>query len=441
MASLLLRGGRLIDPGRGLDLVGDLLIRGGRVAAVAPRLEEPADQVLDASGLLVAPGFIDLHTHLREPGFEYKETIETGTRAAAAGGFTTVCAMPNTEPAMDSRATVEFVLERARSAGAVRVLPIGCITRGRAGRALAEMAELADTGCVAFSDDGSSVADAALLRRALEYAAGLGLPVIEHCEDRALSGGVMHEGWVSTRLGLKGIPAAAEESIVARDIALARQTGARLHIAHVSTAGSVDLVRRARAEGLAVTAEVTPHHLTLTHEAVMGPPGATLLAYDTNARMYPPLRSPEDVAACVGALAEGVIDAVATDHAPHAAYEKLVEFDAAPNGIVGLETAFGLAMRLVHAGDLSLERLIEALTIGAARALGLDRRLPGLGTLAPGAPGDVVLLDPEREWIAHPEGFASKGRNTPLAGQTLRGRVVATIAGGRPVFSLAGAGV
>jgi dihydroorotase len=435
MSAVLIRGGRVLDPGSGVDLLGDVLLRDGRVAAVGAGLDAGDARVIEARGLLVTPGFVDLHTHLREPGFEYKETIETGTRAAARGGFTTVCAMPNTEPPLDSRAAVDYVLERARGASA-RVLPIGCVTKGRQGKLLAELGELAAAGCVAFSDDGSPVADAGLMRRALEYARGLGRPVIDHCEDPEMGSGVMHEGWVSTRLGLKGIPAASEESAVARDIALARQTGASLHVAHVSTAGAVELVRRAKAEGLTVTAEVTPHHLTLTHEAVMSRAGFPALAYDTDAKMYPPLRTDEDVAACVRGLADGTIDAIATDHAPHAVQEKLCEFDIAANGIVGLETALALVLsRACGRGGLTLERVVEALTVGPVRALGLDAALPGMGTLAAGAPADLVIIDVDAEWVVDPALFASKGKNTPLAGAKLRGRVVATVCDGRVVHT------
>jgi len=323
------------------------------------------------------------------------------------------------------------------------VLPIGCVTKGRAGKLLAELGELAAAGCVGFSDDGAPVADAAIMRHALEYASAFDLPIIDHCEDPQLAGGVMHEGWVSSRLGLKGIPAASEESMIARDLALARQTGpstgsgrgAHIHIAHISTAGGVELVRRAKAEGIRVTAEVTPHHLALTHEAVMLRPGSAVLAYDTNAKMYPPLRGQEDVEACIEGLRDGTIDAIATDHAPHAVQEKLCEFDEAAFGIVGLETAFALAMTAVDAGSLTLERLIEALTIGPVRALGLNKKTPGLGTLAAGAPADIVLLDPQREWTVEPSEFASKGRNTPLGGVTLRGQVVATIYAGEVVYA------
>ncbi len=441
MSRLLIRGGRVLDPANGIDDVRDLLIEDAMIARVDKVIEAPDARIFDARGLLVSPGFVDLHTHLREPGFEYKETIATGTKAASRGGYTTVCAMPNTEPAMDSRATVEFVLQQAIGASA-RVLPIGCITRGRQGKLLAELGELAGAGCVAFSDDGAPVGDAALMRHALEYARGIDRPVIDHCEDPGLAGGVMHEGWVSSRLGLQGIPSASEETAVARDIALARQTGAHVHIAHVSTAGSVELVRRARAEGLRITAEVTPHHLTLTHEAVMGRPGSDVLAYDTNAKMYPPLRAAEDVTACIEGLIDGTIDAIATDHAPHAVQEKLCEFDIAANGIVGLETALALVLtKAVDGRRLRLERVIEALTIGPVRALGLDRHVPGLGTLAPGAPADIAIIDLDATWVVDPAAFASKGKNTPLGGMTLRGRVVATLFAGDMVHQFEGVAV
>jgi dihydroorotase len=442
--SICIRGGRILDPGQGLDMVGDVLIRERRIAAVRPAAGE-AERVIDAAGLIVCPGFIDLHCHLREPGFEHKETIATGTLAAARGGFTTVCCMPNTEPPVDSAAVVEFILRTARSQGHARVLPIGCVSRGRAGKELAEMGDLAEAGAVAFSDDGSPVADAALLRHALEYATAFGLPLVEHCEEPSLSrDGVMHEGWVATRLGLRGIPAAAEEAAVARAIALAELTGAHLHVAHVSTAGSVDLMRRAKERGLPVTAEVTPHHLALTHEAVMAAatesPGG--LAFDTNAKVNPPLRTPADAEACLRGLLDGTIDAIATDHAPHAIEDKLCEFDHAAFGISGLETALALCLTLVHDGRLDLPTLVYKLTAGPVRAFGLERVAPGpsaplragLGSLAVGAPGDVVVFDPEAEWTVEPERLASKGKNTPLAGRRLRGRVVATVYGGKVVF-------
>jgi dihydroorotase len=444
--SLAIRGGRVLDPGRGLDTVADVLIENGRIAKVGTALA--AAQVIDASGLVVCPGFVDIHCHLRDPGFEHKETIETGTRAAARGGFTTICCMPNTEPPIDSRATVEYVLRTAAAVGLVRVLPIGCVSRGRHGEALAELADLAEAGVVGFSDDGNPVADGALMRRALEYSKALGLPIIDHCEEPSLTKeGVMHEGWVATRLGLRGQPAAAEEAAVARDIALAEFTGSRVHIAHVSTRGSVDLVRAAKARGVNVTAEVTPHHLTLTHEAVAfspacpagKPAGRTAgnggLSYDTNAKVNPPLRTREDVEACVEGLLDGTIDAIATDHAPHALEDKLCEFDQAAFGISNFETALGALLTLVPGGRLDLPTLVAKLTAGPAAALALDRRpgLDGLGSLAPGAPADVAVLDPRREWVVEPERFASKGRNTPLAGRLLRGQVMATVCAGKVV--------
>ena len=432
---IIIRGGRVVDSGSGLDITADILIRAGRVGAVGQGLAPGGASVIDAGGLVVAPGFVDVHTHLRDPGLEYKEDIASGTRAAARGGFTTVCAMPNTEPAMDTRSVVEYVQREAAARGVVRVLPIGAVSRGRAGRELAELGDLADAGCVAFSDDGTPVWDATLMRRALEYARAFELPVIDHCEEPSLAkDAVMHEGWVSTRLGLRGAPAAAEESAVTRDIALAEATESHVHIAHVSTRGAIEAVRRAKARGVRVTAEVTPHHLTLTDEVVaFGMNGASELAYDTNAKVNPPLRSRGDVDACVEGLADGTIDCIATDHAPHAVVEKLCEFDDAAFGISGLETAFGLVMRLVHEGRIGLPALVERMTAGPARALRLERALPGIGTLAEGAPADVVVLDPNAGWVVEPERFASKGKNTPLAGVTLRGAVVATIAGGRIV--------
>ena len=465
--ALLIKGGRIIDPSQGIDRAGDLFVVEGRVAWVGEgQLSDSGYTTLNARGMVVAPGFIDLHCHLREPGFEDKETIATGTQAAARGGFTTVCCMPNTTPPIDTRATVEFIQRAARERGLVRVLPIGCITRGQRGEELAEMGELAACGVVAFSDDGRPVANPQLMRHALEYSSGFGLPIIDHCEEPALAeGGVMNEGWVATRLGLKGIPAAAEEVVVARDIALAALTKGRLHIAHVSTAGSVDLIRRAKDKGIAVTAEVTPHHLTLTQEWVIGhavelakpseaalslrcpepaegSKGASLLAYDTNAKVNPPLRTREDIQALVRGLKEGVIDAIATDHAPHTLVDKLCEFDDAAFGISGLETALGGLMGLVESGELELSLLIEKLTAGPARILtgGDPATLPArdldaaIGTLKPGAPGDVTVFDPRAEWAVDPATFASKGKNTPLAGCRLRGKVMATVVGGKVVF-------
>jgi dihydroorotase len=436
---VLIRNGRVIDPASTLDGSADVLVEDGRIAAIGLDLSAADAREIDARGLVVAPGFVDIHAHLREPGLEYKEDIASGTRAAARGGFTTVCAMPNTEPAMDNRSIVEHVLREAAARASVRVLPIGAVSRGRAGSELAELGDLADAGCVAFSDDGAPIWDATLMRRALEYANGLGLAIIDHCEDPSLAhDAVMNEGWVSTRLGLRGAPAASEEIAVARDLALAEATGAHVHIAHVSTRGAIEAIRAAKARGVRVTAEVTPHHLTLIDEIVaFGARGGWELVYDTNAKVNPALRSQSDVDACVAALAEGTIDCIATDHAPHAVIEKLCEFDDAAFGISGLETAFGLCMRLVYDGRLTLETLIERLTMGPVRALGLDRHVPGIGMLEVGAPADLVLIDADASWVVEPERFASKGKNTPLGGITLRGAVVMTIAAGKVVHETA----
>jgi len=438
VTTLAIHNGRVIDPALGRDGIADVVIVDGRIARVGPNEGDMVVEAerIDATGLIVTPGFIDLHTHLREPGFEHKETIATGTLAAARGGYTTVCAMPNTQPPLDSRAAVESVLREAENSAVVRVLPIGTITRGRAGKELAPAGELASAGVVALSDDGDAVADPSLMRHALEYSTRFGLPVAQHCEDPALvRDGQMHEGWVATRLGLRGRPASAEETFVARDIALAELAGAHLHICHVSTAGSVALIAAARARGARVTAEVTPHHLTLTHEEVAFTADYRTAHYQTNAKVNPPLREEADLAALAIALRDGVIDCIATDHAPHSVGDKEIEFDIASPGLTMLETSFGLCMRLVHDGRLSLPALVERLTIGPARAWGLDARpgLEGIGTLAPGALGDVALLDPNAEWTVDPSTFASKGKNTPLGGRQLRGRVVATIFGGRLV--------
>ena len=438
----MIKGGRVIDPGAGLDSVADVLLSGNTVEAVGKGLTAPKRaEVLKAKGLIVTPGLVDLHCHLREPGFEDKETIRTGTRAAAAGGFTTVCAMPNTNPPMDNASTIDFVMQKAAAEGAVRVLPIGSVTKGSAGRELAEMAEMADAGAIGFSDDGHPVADGALMRQALTYASAFGLPIIEHCEVPELAaGGQINEGWIATRLGVKGVPAAAEEQMAARDIALAELTGCWVHLAHASTAGTADMVRRAKERGVRVTAEVTPHHLTLTEEAVLGHVnGGTAFdpltpdAYNTFAKVNPPLRARADVEAMVAALAEGVIDIIATDHAPHNRQDKLNTLQDAAFGISNLETAFSAVLSLVHGDAVSLARLIESLTLGPARLLG-DRAPAGLGTLAKGAPADIAIIDPNAEWTVEPEAFVSKGRNTPLAGATLTGRVVATIFGGRVIF-------
>jgi dihydroorotase len=422
--TLFIEGGRVIDPASGVDGVRTVVVRDGKIAEVAERIERPRDaRALDARGRWVTPGFVDLHVHLREPGQEYKETIATGARAAVAGGFTTVCAMPNTKPVNDTASVTELVLARAASAGLARVLPVGCISRNQAGEELAEYGELKAAGCVAVSDDGKPVASSALMRRALEYARAFGLPLAVHEEDPLLVGkGVMHEGAAATRLGLKGIPAAAEDVMVLRDLALLELTGGRLHVQHVSTRGAVRAIRDAKRRGLPVTAEATPHHLTLCDEDVVAS------GYSTDLKMNPPLRGAEDVAAVREGLADGTIDAVATDHAPHSAVEKDLEFDAAMNGIVGLETAFAVCLDLVRRGGLGERRLVEALTAGPARAFGL-----AAGSLATGAAADVAVLDPAAEWVVDPDRLRSKSRNTPWKGKRLVGRCVYTIVGGRLV--------
>ena len=421
--NLLVRGGRLVDPANGLDGRLDCLILNGKVAEIGQGLKAPeGTPVIDATGKVVAPGFIDMHVHLREPGYEHKETIATGTRAAALGGFTRVACMANTEPANDNRAVTDYILAKAREEGWVRIHPIGAVTRGLKGEALAELAELAEAGCVAYSDDGHPVMNAGLLRRALEYVQPFGLPIISHAEDLTLAaGGVIHEGVVSTELGLRGIPAAAEEVMVAREIALAELTGSPIHIAHVSTVGAIRLIRSAKARGLRVTAEVTPHHLLLTEEAVR--------SFDTNTKMNPPLRSKADREALQEALADGTLDAVASDHAPHAPAEKEIEYDLAAFGIVGLETAVPLLLHhLVHGGILDLPTLIARFTVGPARIL----NLPG-GHLGRGADGDLVILDLDREHEVDPARFASKSRNSPFGGWRLRGFVWMTVVGGRVI--------
>jgi dihydroorotase len=425
---LLIRGGRVIDPSRGLDETADLLIQDGTVAAVGRRLGSPDGvDTVDAKGLVVAPGLVDVHTHLREPGQEDRETIATGAAAAAAGGFTAICAMPNTDPPIDNQSAVGFVVKQGAAAGAARVYPIGAISLGQKGEQLAEFGELVGAGAVAVSDDGRPVASGHLMRTALEYARTFGIPVADHCEEPSLAqGGVMHEGLVSTRLGLQGIPAAAEEIMVARDVLLAGHTGGHIHLCHMSTRGSVELIRRAKDRHLRVTAEACPHHFALTHEACEG--------YNTNAKMNPPLREAEDVAAIRAALKDGTIDLIATDHAPHHYDAKEREFDDAPFGIVGLETALGLGLTvLVDGGVLTLPELIARMSTVPARTFGL----PG-GSLAPGQPADVVVFDPRGAWTVDPRRFKSKSRNTPFAGWELKGRVVRTVVGGRTVFQVSG---
>jgi len=432
--SILIRGGHVLDSSAYLDGVMDLLIDAGKIVSVGKdametvwtrdvsMLDTPLD-VIDARGLLVVPGLVDIHTHLREPGYEYKESIESGSAAAAAGGFTAIACMANTNPVNDDAAVTEYILDKARAVGLVQVFPIGAVSAGLAGERLAEIGELSQAGVVGISDDGKSVMNSQLMRRALEYAGMFGLPVIAHCEDTQLAAhGVMHEGRVSTELGLRGIPAQAEDIMVARDIALAELTGGRLHIAHVSTAGAVRIVHDAKARGLRVTAEVTPHHLLLTDEAVRG--------YDPNTKMYPPLRTAADVEALRQALKDGTIDAIATDHAPHDLADKEVEFDQAPVGIIGLETSLPLTLRLVNEGVLTLTDAIAKLTWGPSQVLGLAK-----GTLQVGADADVTLIDTQTEYVVDRREFRSKSRNSPFHGWTLKGRAVMTLCAGKVVYS------
>lgn len=422
--TLLIQGGHVIDPGR-VNGVADVLIENGTISAVGPALKAPAGAtVIQAKGQLVLPGFVDLHVHFREPGFEYKETIASGTAAAVAGGFTTVCAMPNTNPVNDNQAVTEFMLERAKAAGNAHLYPIGAITKKSEGKELAEIGDLRRAGCVAISDDGKPVMNSLVMRRAMEYARAFDVPVVDHCEDLHLSeGGCMNEGLVSTELGLPGIPSAAEDVMVARNVSLAELTGARLHLAHISTAGSVRMVREAKARGLKVTAEACPHHFTLTEELTRG--------YNTHAKMNPPLRTMQDVQAIKEGLRDGTIDVIATDHAPHATQEKQQEFTEAPFGIVGLETALSLTLALVEEGVLTLESAVDKLATAPAKAFSLNA-----GTLAVGAPADVAIVDPNREWQVDPARFRSKSRNTPFAGWKVKGRVTTTIVSGRVVFEL-----
>jgi dihydroorotase len=422
---LVLKNGRVIDPARQLDAVADVVIEDGKVARVglgaAASLDVQRDgRVIDCSGRWVLPGLVDIHTHMREPGFEYKEDIRSGTRAAAVGGFTTICAMPNTHPVNDNRAITEMMIARARESGVVRLHPIGAVTRKLEGRELTEVADLREGGCVAISDDGRCVLHSGVMRRALEYASTFDVVLVQHAEDHHLTEGAqMHEGAVSTRLGLKGWPRVAEDHIVARDLMLAAMTRARYHVAHLSTRGAAALVREAKARGVRATAEVTPHHLMLTDEAVLG--------YRTACKVNPPLREEEDRQALIDALADGTIDCIATDHAPHAASEKESEFSEAPNGMIGLETALPLMLELVRDHRVGLSRLVEAMTVAPARIMGLSA-----GTLAEGAPADAIIVDPEARWTV--ESFESKSRNSPFIGRSMQGRVLTTIVGGSVVF-------
>ncbi len=429
MATLLVRGGRVIDPSQGVDRVDDVLVRDGLVVAVGHAGTQPVgrvDETIDAAGLIVSPGLVDMHVHLREPGREEDETIETGTRAALAGGFTSVACIPNTEPPIDTQAAVEFIHQKAARADTCNVFVVACASRNREGKELAEIGQLVEAGAVAFSDDGAPIANAELMRRVFEYCRMFDKPFLAHEEVLELTaGGVMHEGLVSLVLGLKGMPAAGEEVMIGRDIALAEFTGGRLHVMHVSTAGGVALVRAAKARGVRVTAEACPHHFTLTDESLRG--------FDSNFKMSPPLRTAADIDAIIEGIIDGTIDCIATDHAPHAIEKKMLEIDRAPFGILGLETAVGLSVtRLVEPGRIGWPRLIEAMSTLPARILGINR-----GTLRPGAPADITLIDPSLQWRVDVHSFASKSVNSPFHGWMLQGRAVATIVAGRVKYRLA----
>lgn len=428
MKSILIYNAHIVDPSQKMNIVSSLLIADGKIAWIGEddyKYRTNDNILIDAHGWLVSPGFVDLHCHLRDPGFEGKETIASGTLAAAKGGYTTVCCMPNTEPAIDNQAIVAYIKNKASQQGTIRVLPIGCITKGRKGDSLAEMGELFEAGVIGFSDDGNPVMNSRLMRQALDYSRAFDLPVMEHCEDKILvEGGQMNEGIVSTRLGLPGMPPAAEDIMVARNLSLAELTGARLHLCHLSTSGSVEMVRAAKKKGLRVTAEVTPHHLTLTEELVMG--------YDSNAKVNPPLRTQRDLEALISGLNDDTIDAIATDHAPHTDVEKHSEFTYAPFGISILETSLGMLMSLVHSNKISVDKLISKLTCEPAAIIG--DRFGKLGTLNVGSAADITIFDPDQEWKVDPKSFVSKGKNTPLGGVTLKGKVKLTFYAGKAVY-------
>ena len=423
MPKLLIKNGRVIDPASGRDEVGDILIKGGLIVRMGPNLHATGVIGFDASGMVVTPGFIDMHVHLREPGFEHAETIESGSRAAVAGGFTSICCMPNTSPVNDDATVTRYILERARNVAVANVYPIGAITEDSAGEKLASIGSMKAAGAVAISDDGRPVMNSRVMRRAMEYARSFDIPVIDHCEDLNLSaGGDMHEGFPSVRLGLHGIPSSSEDVMVARDILLAEATGARFHVAHLSTRRSLEMVAQAKTRRLPVTCEVSPHHLALTD--------ADMPAYDSNYKMRPPLRSASDQAALVEGIVSGVVDAIATDHAPHPGSEKMQEFEKCPFGIIGLETALAVTLEtLVHSGRIPLMRMIELFTTGPARILGLNR-----GRLAVGAPGDVTIFDPELRWTYDVNRSFSKSRNSPFDGRTFRGAPMATVVRGVVVW-------
>lgn len=420
---LLIKNGHIIDPANNLDCIADLFTEDGKIAKIEQGIFITSGiESIDATGQMVVPGLIDMHTHLREPGYEYKETIRTGTMAAAAGGFTTICCMPNTNPVNDSQSVTEFILRKAATEGVINVLPVGAITKGCSGEEIAEIGELKEAGCIAISDDGRPVMDSVVMRRAMEYAKMFHLPVISHCEDTDLSeDGVMNEGRISTELGLKGIPNASEDIMVARDISIAELTGSHVHIAHVSTRGAVELIRRAKEQGIHVSAETCPHYLVLTEEAVIG--------YNTNAKMKPPLRTWNDVEALRAGLQDGTIDVIATDHAPHAQEEKEREFDYAPFGITGLETALSTILQLVDEGVLTLKNAVTKMSSAPARILGIDK-----GTLSIGAVADVTIINPKTTWVVESSTLRSRGKNTPFDGWKMKGKVTHTIVGGKIVF-------
>ena len=427
MSSIIIRNGHIVDPSQNIDGIGDVLVENGKIKEIllkkgSTKLQKKKIseiRTIDATGLFVLPGLVDMHTHLREPGFEHKETIKTGTMAAVKGGFTTVCCMPNTSPVNDNRTVTDYILRKAYAEGACYVYPIGAITKGQKGEELAEIGMMYEEGCVAFSDDGRPVMNSLIMRRALEYSKIFKVPIISHCEDINLSeGGLMNEGRLSTLLGLKGIPEISEDIMVARDIILAELTGGRLHIAHVSTEGSVRLIKEAKKRGINVTAETCPHYFSLTEDAVEG--------YNTNAKVNPPLRRQKDIEAIKEGLKDGTIDVIATDHAPHHRDEKLQEFDKAPFGISGIETALSLSLRLVNDGILKLSQLVEKMALAPAKILGINR-----GTLKIGSDADIVIIDINREFKVKSEEFISKGKNSPFEGWTLKGMPVITICKGR----------
>ncbi len=427
MKRLLIQNARVIDPASGYDDAADIAVEDGRISGFGANLDAAGAEAFDATGLIAAPGFIDMHVHLREPGFEYAETIETGARAAAAGGFTSICCMPNTSPVNDNATVTSYVVERAKRSAVVNVFPIGAITKGSAGEELAAIGSMIEAGIVAISDDGKPVMNARVMRRAMEFARAYGVPVINHCEDLHLSaGGDMHEGVESMRLGLHGIPGASEDVMVARDILLAELTGARYHVAHISSRRSVEMVAYAKAHGLAVTSEATPHHFALAD--------ADMIPYDSNYKMKPPLRAGRDRQAVIDGIVSGAVDAIATDHAPHAGSEKMQEFERCPFGIIGLETAVAIAIEaLVHTGKISLARMVALFTTGPASIL----KLGGRGRIAAGLPGDITLFDTEAEWTYDVNRSCSKSRNTPFDGRTFRGGPVATIVAGEVVWRAA----